>query len=518
MNVDARIAGHDLSGNTEFRDVHRELKERRPQPVIAHLSRTEWMAATLLFLLVALVTRAPLFGNPVIHIDEQFYLLVGDRMLHGALPYVDMWDRKPFGLFALYAAIRMLGGEGIYQYQIIAMLAAASTALLLYRIARTIAPPLGAAIAGIAYLLYLLTFNGAGGQSSVFYNLPVAIAALWTLRAMTVNDGRGLPYRGAAIMLLLGLAIQIKYTVVFEGMFFGLALMWRHWRDRRNVQSLAASAVLWMTCALLPTIVALCYYVTLGQQEAFLQANFLSIFGREDSLAACLKRLLVAAGLLTPFLLAIRGGKFLVPGDEIEWVARRFLCCWAVAAVAGYLLFGSFYDHYAIPLLLPLSIVAAPALGVAGRSAANYRVIILLAGLVSGALSVNGNFHGEGSREQMARLAALVRPHLRSGCLYVYEGPPILYKMTNACFVTPYVFPSHLNNKKEQRALGVRAEDAMHQILARRPEVIVMAEKARPKKTNFVTRALLLKDLRANYDLIDRVPLGGKTLLVWKAR
>ena len=65
----------------------------------------------------------PSFGNPVIGSDEgdeQFYLLVGDRMLHGLLPYVDVWDRKPVGLFLVYAAIRLLGGEGIWQYQLAA--------------------------------------------------------------------------------------------------------------------------------------------------------------------------------------------------------------------------------------------------------------------------------------------------------------------------------------------------------------------------------------------------------------
>ena len=63
----------------------------------------------LVLTLVALVVRARTFGNPVIGFDEQFYLLVGDRMLHGALPYVDIFDRKPIGLFLLYAGAGALG-------------------------------------------------------------------------------------------------------------------------------------------------------------------------------------------------------------------------------------------------------------------------------------------------------------------------------------------------------------------------------------------------------------------------
>ena len=86
---------------------------------------------TAILLLFAFAIRAPVFGNPVVGVDETFYLLVGDRMLQGALPFVDLWDRKPVGLFLIYAAIRLLGGEGVYQYQVVATLFAAATAALI---------------------------------------------------------------------------------------------------------------------------------------------------------------------------------------------------------------------------------------------------------------------------------------------------------------------------------------------------------------------------------------------------
>lgn len=67
-----------------------------------------WPVAFLLVAAIAL--RASTFCDPFVNADEQFYLVVGDRMLHGLLPYVDIWDRKPIGLFLLYAGIRLLGG------------------------------------------------------------------------------------------------------------------------------------------------------------------------------------------------------------------------------------------------------------------------------------------------------------------------------------------------------------------------------------------------------------------------
>jgi hypothetical protein len=119
------------------------------------------------YLAVGLLIRGATLGFPVIHIDEQFYLLVGDRMLHGAVPFVDIWDRKPIGLFILYAAIRLLGGDGILQYQLVALACVAGTSLVIYRMAREIASPMGAFWAGVAYQLYLSAFFCFGGQAPV---------------------------------------------------------------------------------------------------------------------------------------------------------------------------------------------------------------------------------------------------------------------------------------------------------------------------------------------------------------
>src|SRR3712207_3445789 len=102
---------------------------------MAPARRRDAASDLLLLLGAALLFRAAFFGNPVIEGDEQFYLLVGDRMRHGLLPYVDIWDRKPVGLFLIYAAVRLLGGEGIWQYQAVAALFAAATAFLVSRIA-----------------------------------------------------------------------------------------------------------------------------------------------------------------------------------------------------------------------------------------------------------------------------------------------------------------------------------------------------------------------------------------------
>jgi hypothetical protein len=62
---------------------------RHPHTSVAQWATTPW-GALALFALVAMAFRVVQFGNPIVHVDDQFYLLVGDRMWRGAVPYVDI--------------------------------------------------------------------------------------------------------------------------------------------------------------------------------------------------------------------------------------------------------------------------------------------------------------------------------------------------------------------------------------------------------------------------------------------
>lgn len=476
--------------------------------------RSEWLWPALLFIVVALVSRSPMFGNPVIHIDEQFYLLVGQRMHAGMLPYIDIWDRKPIGLFLIYWA-SALGGGGIYAYQLAACAAAAATAFLVYRIALRIAEPAGAMVAGVGYLLFLLTFRGVGGQSPVFYNLIVVAAVLGTMRVLAGPKDESLLLKGMGIMLLLGIAIQVKYSVVFEGIFIGLALMWRCWRERASWAALVLHALAWVACALLPTGAALAYYAFLGEAGTFIHANFLSVFGREEPLWEGWRRLAISVALLTPFWIAA-----VVVTRKASLATGRlraellFVRLWTIAATLGYLIFGSYYDHYVLPLLPPLAILAAPALARHGKFTL-LAPLLLLTGGISGGIKVYSEFRKEGNRQQVEHISSIVAEHLNGGCLHVFEGPPIVYSLTGACISTRFVFPSHLNHLKEASALGVSVPNALKEMLARRPTVIIADAEAKPSSSNMLTRQMLWSALGDHYRLVAPAQLGRRKLLIF---
>ena len=60
---------------------------------------------------VLLAVRLPSLVQPM-GADQGLYAYVGDRVMHGGLPYVDAWDQKPPAIHVTYAAMRGLWPHG----------------------------------------------------------------------------------------------------------------------------------------------------------------------------------------------------------------------------------------------------------------------------------------------------------------------------------------------------------------------------------------------------------------------
>lgn len=430
----------------------------------------------IMILVVALAYRGVTFGNPTLDYDEQLYLVVGDRIWRGELPYVDNWDRKPLGLFLFYAAVRALGGQGIVQYQVVAAICAGGTACLIWAMARRVTDRFGAIAMALAYLFILNPLHGAGGQSSVLYNLLTAGAAYLAFRANDTDEARRVVPMALAAMALMGVAIQFKYTPVVEGAFLGCWFLWRFHRVGMTRARIAATASAMVALALLPTVGAVGFYWSIGQLDAFVQANFVSVFQRNpfppETRALQRQVIGVAAGPLLAVVPAaavtwwrMRGS--LAPGDATLMIG------WCVAALIGFGMLGDVYDFYFITAALPLLTLTAAVVRRGGLGVATGLLLVLWPVLLSPPIP------GSAQRRQRAmdELASVIKPHVGDRCLYVHDGPTILYLLTGACSPTRIIYPDHLTNPTEAPALGVNALQETKRLLATRPGAIVTADR-----------------------------------------
>lgn len=466
----------------------------------------------MVIVLVAIVARALTFGNPIVHVDEEFYFAAARAWAHGAVPYVDVWDRKPVGLFLIYLPAAALGMPlGTWAYQTMALACVVGAALLIARFADRAGWGRGALSGALAYILWINFVDGQGGQAPIFYNLLMSGAA----SLIAPRAGRAVPHgSGFAAMTLVGCALQIKYSVVFEGMFFGLWLLWAEWRAGRRWSVVPYGAGL-VAVALMPTVLAWLAFASIGAGDAWLYANFTSILARNpdpvlEQLGNLAKILLVTSPLIAATLLAIRSGG--VSTSETRAV-RLWLFAWATAAALGVLVFRPWFEHYALPLMVPLAACSAGFLG-DHRTGRRVALPLLLLAFIGGQATVFAKRASHGTPAQFRAIVEVIGQG--PGCLYVYSGESSLYPATGRCTLTRYLFPSHLGRTREDGAIGVDQRAEIRRILALKPTIVVVRPAYRGERPE--TRALVMDEMRRNYSLRGVRPLGNRAIEIFARR
>lgn len=482
-----------------------------PLPRPDNLTLRKSQLPLLLYLALAVAVRAIGFGNPVIHVDEQFYLLVGERMLDGDWPYVAVFDRKPFLLFAINALFAAFGPHALLASQIGATLAVVITALLLHRLGGRVLSGNLALLPGALYIAMLPGFEGIGAQAPIFYTPLVCAAALFTVRA--IETGRpALP--GVLAMLASGLALQIKYSAVFECGFFGVALLWRAHRSGWPTARIAAAALLWIFCALLPSIVVAAAYAGTGHWDEFWAANVAANLAMASPLSEALPRLAVNLAVAAGVLVCAAAG-----WRAFGWrmgAAAVFLRWWLMAALLGYLLYGTWYTHYMLPVLAPLALLASA--GLVAESPLPRRAVAALVMLSLVACGIRAAYllREHGDADQAEAIARAIDTHLGPDRdLFIYSGDPGFYRLTQASLPRPYVFPDHYSRNSARRFMSLTPPEALREAFAKAPDVVMRVDKLYPDRDR-ASDKWLAAELAGHYQAYARLPIGSKHVLLYR--
>lgn len=476
--------------------------------------RRRALVPLLVFVLLALATRAPWFGDPVADFDEQIYSLIGWRMTHGDLPFVEVWDRKPFGLFAIFAAAHALLGPGPLAYQIVGCLAAVAGAAFVYALARELVDRVSATITGALYLILMAAYGSHSGQSEIFH-VPLMLAMLWLVRDHARPDAAG---RAMLAMLLGGMALQIKYTVLPQCLFLGGFALYGEWRGGAPLTRLARRAAIFAALGLLPTLLVALLYICRGHFGEFWFANFVSFFERTPAPGGRFNPDMFAAiaPLAVLLLLGPYGAFRLSPPRD--WHTYGLYVGWGLATLATVLLPATAYIYY-FGALVPAAVLIALPLIDRRTSARRFPAALLVLSAAYDLYYAHGFTHSQNERQTEARLSAAIAPYVGAerDCLYVFDGPAALYRTTGTCLPTRFVYPDHLNNALEARSLEVDQPTEIARVLATRPGAIVTANHPMTvqRKTNL---ALIHNATQAHYHPLITVSLHTREITAWVRR
>jgi len=472
------------------------------------------LATLAVFVAIALATRAIWFGDPVADFDEQIYSLIGWRMTYGDLPFVEVWDRKPFGLFAIFALAHGLLGPEPIAYQVVACLSALAGAGLVYALARSLVDRVSATIAGVLYLMLMAAYGSYSGQSEIFF-APLMLGMLWLVRDRERADaGR----RAALAMLLGGIALQIKYTVLPQCLFFGGYALYAEWREGAGMARLAKRAADFALLGVLPTALVALLYLGTGHFGAFWFANFVSFFERTPApLGRMNPDLLIA---VVPLVLLVVLGFYAAfrLSPPRNWRLYGLYCGWCVAALATVLLPATLYVYYYGALVPAAVLVALPFID-RTTPAKLFPAALLLLAAGYDLDYANRYLHSYNERRTEARLSAAIAQYVgrTKDCLYVFDGPAALYRTTGTCLPTRYLYPDHLNNALEARSLEVDQPTEIARVLATKPGVIVTADRPMTVQRS-VNLELIRQATTADYRPLITASLHNREVTAWVRR
>jgi hypothetical protein len=465
----------------------------------AFIERTDALVANraaLFFVLLAFagLLRCINLGDWNYEVDDQYFSLVGHRMLAGDVLYVDIFDRKGPALYLTYMILAGIWGS-VVSYQLAGTLCVSLAAYGIARIATLLTGTQEGFIAGAIYCAFMVAYGGANGQTPVFYN-PLMVACAWCIitRLDLLRAGK-IDSRVMMGFACAGLALAFKMSAAIEGCYFGLFVLALMFRSGVPLRKALAKGVLLCLLGLLPILGAAAWYLAIGYFPEFWQALVTSNFDRtyppaEERFA---RTLIFVKYMAAPSLLAIWGWLLIRQRGEAG-AETVFVFGWLITAVLAVLVFPTIYTHYLLPILPPICICAAGALHDVRKGLP--LAVAISAAFVWSSGELNIAQRAE-SRAVSERLVSYVRQETPNHRLLVWGFPSYLYVLAGAKPPSVLAFPPHLFDAPEAGSSGHDEVAEVRKILAQRPDAIVVQEPLPAGPVNLRTTALVDAYLRS---------------------
>lgn len=233
---------------------------------------------------LTMALRLPYAHYAVLNPDETIYAVIAREILHGAVPYRDIWEIKPPLIFYIYSLILWLFGEkNLQAVRVVAMLAVAATALITAGIARREWGWVAGLLAGLGVAAYTSLASITQVQSAdteLFLLLPQMLGVSLFLRLRPAKAYRDLFFVG----LLTCAAAMIKQPAAGVVLLIGCWVTISPPEGRRRLASAGAFAA----GALVLPIFFLIYFLLNGAiKDAFnlmVLNNFLYVGERGGSM------------------------------------------------------------------------------------------------------------------------------------------------------------------------------------------------------------------------------------------
>ncbi|MEL6495237.1 MAG: glycosyltransferase family 39 protein [Cyanobacteria bacterium J06623_7] len=178
----------------------------------------QWTIA-LCLLLASIFVRLPFYFVDVVNWDESTFILMGQSLLDGHLPYTELWDIKPPVAFAAFALFILLLGKSIMAIRIAGTICVFLTAWFIYLIGKKIGSEGAGIFAGLMSIVGLSTIRGA--QATMTEHVAVVLLAA-ALVWLTTRQLKPLVLFFGGILLTLAALVRLNLAFVVVAIGFWL--------------------------------------------------------------------------------------------------------------------------------------------------------------------------------------------------------------------------------------------------------------------------------------------------------
>lgn len=491
------------------------------------------VAAYAALLLALLVIRLPSFFFSVFDWDESTFIVVGQSILEGNLPYVAAWDIKPPLAFYSYALFIVLFGKSVAAVRLGGMLCIYIASLLVYETGRAAKN----GTAGILSALFLTVFvsSGQSGLSTMTEHL-LLVPISWALYVLVT---RRVTMRAAFFTgLLLGMGILTKTSMVFESLAV-LALVALGGTNPGVPLSARIRQCAALVLGMVVPLAAILYsYHIHNALELLVRTNVRAVFRYSGATetpfseklgvfftniegSITLNPLLWIAFIAgTPYLFVKRRGSPVFLAVPLTIFTAQMLSLFLIAQPFGY--------HYLFTSMPAMALVSGVFLSswLSGQRTGRtlYHIVLLMVlGLgffhslqhsvvkYYGALRANLIAQRPLGDDTCARVARFLNARGAKGrYIYMVNSCQIVYWLTESRYPTKYIHPSNLLIKEYMLKVmdGPEAtrEGELRSILAKQPLFIAYRTDLWPKELERFKR-ILDDELKTRYELVQTIDM-----------
>lgn len=300
----------------------------------------------------------PFLGTPFER-DEGVYATVAQGILHGQVPYRDLFDNKPPLVYGWYAISFTLFGESVVAPRLVAALFLSATAVTLYHQARLVLPKGAAGIAAFLFALSTgLPWVALHANTEAYMLLPLVSSLMFFTFGM--KDGRLRWFFIAG--LLAGLAIMTKQVAMWNLLALAMVSLVWHRRTAENAWRAVAPAF-WMFSGALVSLAAVALpFALTGALDDFLWANlsynwvYVEFLTYAERISNAGYGLLFFSVVAAPFVAGAMAGLVIMWRKRAS-VTDYVLILWAVASAIGVASGGRFFPHYFLQLMPSLALL-----------------------------------------------------------------------------------------------------------------------------------------------------------------